>query len=341
MQILDKIISQISSFSIQGHILEVFIIFGFIISLYVVWREGRRDGFLEEKLFDNYLLSFIVALFFSRIFYAISARFLLVPFIQHVLYFWTPGFNLEGFVLGFITGIFALSFLYKWSLFRIFDIYSLALSLGGSVALLGVQFSVGGGDLYLPIAVLFLFYLVFSFLRLGRILSGLTFVVFLNLGLLLREYIGGFGSGGLLFNSILVTIGLLTLIFRLKKNMASKRNLSADVFSKLKDTLLRKDKRIGKQQKLLNDVDPYLQAGRAEGNADEIDEAHLEDNFKTVVDAQKSLLDRVGVNVKKALGKMERGEYGMCEKCGAPIDSARLKAYPEALLCSDCARKEE
>ena len=123
--------------------------------------------------------------------------------------------------------------------------------------------------------------------------------------------------------------------------MNIKRRLPADIFSKLRDSLIKKDKRLDKQQKLLDDQDPYMQEGRTVGNADEMDEAQLEDNFKTTVDAQKDLVGKVSDSVKKALGKMDKGEYGTCEKCGASIDPARLKAYPEATLCSDCARKEE
>ncbi len=341
MQFFSNFLNQISSFDIKNHYVLVFTILAGVSSLYAVWREGRKDGFSEEKLFDNYILSIFVALLFSRIFYAVEARFLFGPFLQHVFYFWRAGFNIEGFILGFIAGAFALSFAYKWSLFRIFDIYALALSLGGSIFLAGMRLLVGDAVLYIPALILFLFYIIFSFLRLGKILSGLTFMVFLNLVVLLKEISTNFGSGGLIFNSTLVTIGLLTLIFRLRKNMKSKRNLPADIFSKLKDGLLKKNKRVASQQKLLDAEDPYLQAGRTEGNADEIDEAHLEDNFKTVVDAQKGVLGKVSDGVKRALGKMEKGEYGMCEKCGAPIDAARLEAYPEATLCSDCARKEE
>jgi RNA polymerase-binding protein DksA len=123
--------------------------------------------------------------------------------------------------------------------------------------------------------------------------------------------------------------------------MIIKRKLPIDLFSRLKEALQKKNKRLDKQQKLLDAEDPYMQAGRAEGNADEVDEAHLEDNFKTMVDAQKDVVGKISENVKKALGKMSKGDYGLCERCGAPIDPARLQAYPEATLCSDCARKEE
>ena len=43
----------------------------------------------------------------------------------------------------------------------------------------------------------------------------------------------------------------------------------------------------------------------------------------------RDLLDKIG----KALGRLENGTYGICERCGKPIEKARLKALPYANLC--------
>lgn len=40
--------------------------------------------------------------------------------------------------------------------------------------------------------------------------------------------------------------------------------------------------------------------------------------------------------VDAALARMDRGEYGICERCGNEIDFARLKAIPYATLCIRC-----
>ncbi len=42
-------------------------------------------------------------------------------------------------------------------------------------------------------------------------------------------------------------------------------------------------------------------------------------------------------SVEHALAKVEGGTYGICEKCGKPISSARLEAKPTSTLCIDCA----
>ena len=40
--------------------------------------------------------------------------------------------------------------------------------------------------------------------------------------------------------------------------------------------------------------------------------------------------------VQHALGKFEKGKYGLCENCGQPIPPERLEALPQATLCMNC-----
>ena len=45
--------------------------------------------------------------------------------------------------------------------------------------------------------------------------------------------------------------------------------------------------------------------------------------------------------MSRAIVRIDEGSYGTCERCGRPIDAARLKELPHALLCLDCKRREE
>ena len=45
--------------------------------------------------------------------------------------------------------------------------------------------------------------------------------------------------------------------------------------------------------------------------------------------------------VEAALARMERGLYGICERCEGEIDFARLKALPQAELCIRCQQHIE
>ena len=51
----------------------------------------------------------------------------------------------------------------------------------------------------------------------------------------------------------------------------------------------------------------------------------------------RDLVEQVG----RAISRIDEGIYGTCERCGQPIDAARLKALPHASLCLDCKRREE
>jgi RNA polymerase-binding protein DksA len=41
--------------------------------------------------------------------------------------------------------------------------------------------------------------------------------------------------------------------------------------------------------------------------------------------------------VREAIARMDRGAYGVCERCGTNIPRERLEARPEARFCITCA----
>jgi RNA polymerase-binding protein DksA len=44
-------------------------------------------------------------------------------------------------------------------------------------------------------------------------------------------------------------------------------------------------------------------------------------------------------DIDAALGRLDAGRYGICERCGAPIGPARLAARPAAATCITCAAR--
>ena len=44
-------------------------------------------------------------------------------------------------------------------------------------------------------------------------------------------------------------------------------------------------------------------------------------------------------DVDRALEKMADGTYGVCDRCGSPIQPVRLEALPATATCVDCARR--
>jgi DnaK suppressor protein len=51
-------------------------------------------------------------------------------------------------------------------------------------------------------------------------------------------------------------------------------------------------------------------------------------------------LERGLERTERALVKLDEGTYGLCDACGDPISSGRLKAMPDAVLCLHCAASE-
>lgn len=45
------------------------------------------------------------------------------------------------------------------------------------------------------------------------------------------------------------------------------------------------------------------------------------------------------IAINRAEQRIEAGTYGSCERCGQPIDAARLEARPTAVTCIACARR--
>lgn len=50
--------------------------------------------------------------------------------------------------------------------------------------------------------------------------------------------------------------------------------------------------------------------------------------------------ERELVQVQKALGTIDEGTYGLCQRCGEPIASARLNAMLHASRCVQCADQQ-
>jgi len=54
-----------------------------------------------------------------------------------------------------------------------------------------------------------------------------------------------------------------------------------------------------------------------------------------------AVLERKLQDIDSALRSIERGHYGTCERCGNPIEVARLEVKPDATLCINCQAEVE
>jgi DnaK suppressor protein len=63
----------------------------------------------------------------------------------------------------------------------------------------------------------------------------------------------------------------------------------------------------------------------------------LEDMTVDSLQREQQLLGEI----RNALQRMEEGEYGVCESCGAQISRRRLQALPWARYCLECAERRQ
>ena len=81
----------------------------------------------------------------------------------------------------------------------------------------------------------------------------------------------------------------------------------------------------------------YLQtAPEPTGDEVDLDVYEREKNLALVRSLERKL-----ESIDYALRAVHKGAYGICERCGNPIDPARLKILPETTLCVSCKNQLE
>lgn len=73
---------------------------------------------------------------------------------------------------------------------------------------------------------------------------------------------------------------------------------------------------------------------------DPIDRASLESDRNFILrirDRERKLIAKI----RKALGRIEDGTFGICERCGEDISEKRLKIRPVTTFCIDCKEEQE
>ena len=75
-------------------------------------------------------------------------------------------------------------------------------------------------------------------------------------------------------------------------------------------------------------------------------DSHLADSASETLDRSIELslednADHLIAAIDAALGRIEAGTYGQCERCAQPIAEERLEALPWATKCIECKRLEE
>ena len=73
---------------------------------------------------------------------------------------------------------------------------------------------------------------------------------------------------------------------------------------------------------------------------DFVDQASMESDISFSL-RLKERESRLMKKIRRALEKLDEGNFGVCEKCGREISEERLKVRPMAVLCIKCKKKQE
>lgn len=126
--------------------------------------------------------------------------------------------------------------------------------------------------------------------------------------------------------------------------MATRTPLSKKEIQELKEKLLAERKDLQAQYDELeefsfgsNQSDLSGEMGFDEEYADAGTATFERERDLSLVNNLRDLMERID----KALGKIEEGTYGLCDRCGKPIEKLRLKALPYANLCIKDKQAEE
>lgn len=114
--------------------------------------------------------------------------------------------------------------------------------------------------------------------------------------------------------------------------------LTKKLQKKLAEVLEKEVKKLEKHISELKQSDPFADPEHATDNA-AVDTDVREQVGHDTIEAEVKDLQKKLTEVNITLGKMQKGKYGFCERCGKPIPIARLKILPEARYCVDCEQK--
>lgn len=123
-----------------------------------------------------------------------------------------------------------------------------------------------------------------------------------------------------------------------KKNKAPV--FPASVLKPISDFLSARLHTLEKRKKEISKEDPFKNPARVDDNAAPDIEADEQFGHARTSAIGKEIGKSI-IIVRKTLTRIKLGKYGICEECGQMIDTARLSAFPEAILCAKDAAKRE
>lgn len=100
------------------------------------------------------------------------------------------------------------------------------------------------------------------------------------------------------------------------------------------------------ERRIVEEIESLDDRAREEQSPGEAAGEQLADDAVLTVEREKDQAHRRGLqavlfDVRHALAKLDRGDYGRCDSCGEAINPQRLRALPHASLCIRCKSRAE
>lgn len=115
----------------------LFLVLAFILGTFIIWKEGRRSGYNEEKLLDYAVVLLVSALLGARLFYVLFNIGEFAPDPLRIFEVWQGGFVFYGALIGGILGAWYYVRKVKWPFFQIADFTVIAAALAAAIAKVG------------------------------------------------------------------------------------------------------------------------------------------------------------------------------------------------------------
>jgi len=327
------------------------LLIGSLLGLYHIYHIAKREGFLEERVFDLLGILAFIFLFTGKIsFIILNPRIYGYYNLGSII---NSGFDVfVGALASFAVFYFFVTKHKKWSLGKLADVFAKGVSAFIAFALLWHFLKTSQSGLFAFITGLwFLFYFFLNFLEKNYLVgvSSLDFrpkrvSVLAGFRINLYAFLLFF-----FFSFLLIFADTKTPLWKIKVVLCfvfffitivrmAKESTKDDFYLKVKSLLFSKKKTIEEEEKKLIAEDPYFQKGRDVENAEEGDEV-MDDLGHREVDMKMSLYKKIKVKIDRTLALINLGKYGKCEKCGGKIEEARLNANPFATTCVSCSSK--
>lgn len=338
------------------YITVIFTAIAFLLFAFLYWRDSTAEGFSSDKILDSFFIILLGGIIGGKLlFHELNFDYFRYQIMSAPL-------TLEGVLIGGAIAAYIEAKRNTWDGWKVGDMIAPALAIFQAMLFLGIWIRVPQLPYLLIFIGFMLLYFLIRFLKKGYAF-GTSSSYFQLKRLNKLTFTGGLFALYLTGSSLIAMIFLLThintesrfwwfqvifyfVIFVTAWVLITKRartqgiKMSNPFVEKIRSMLVRRKKDLVEDEKDLTNKDPFIQEAndddghRSDGEiGDEMQEqmGHF-DNQAVKADVKEEIEE-----IEDTLSAMKTGEYGKCQNCGKAISKERLKAYPTAKYCIDCA----